>query len=332
MRSGDDRGSIAGYRRTHAPGLVLLVNPSGKTTMNISTIRPVVLAIDDNVDTHRLLAARLGSDEFNLKSAMSFPEADTMMRTFRPGAILLDLDMPGVDGFEALRILKGRPDCRSIPVIVMTGMSSGQVKARVMELGAADFIGKPFNPAELKGSLRNALRLTQLLQETSARAADGRKARGAAHFIKFSMADYEFATALDIRLRAKGLTAWFAPEDVGFAGKAMFAAMPTPGPQDRTIAVLSDTSLGSGWLTPLVRREMTREQGGGQPLLFAVRLASGEAVNRWMKLAIPPAMGVPGTAGGLRVADFSGWHEPQAFEHATATLLQQLSAGSGVLV
>lgn len=294
--------------------------------MTLPNTRPVVLAIDDNIDTHRLLAVRLRSDEFTLKSAMSYDEGEKMMTAITPAAILLDLDMPGVDGFAALRILKGRPATQRIPVIVMTAMSSGQVKARVMELGAADFVSKPFNPAELSSKLNSALNLTFLIEETSRRrAAESRTLRSDVCFISFSMADIEFAKALDIRLRYKGATTWFSPEDLGGGASAFAQVRKTPGPTDRTILILSEASMSAGWTPPLVRRELGREQRAGRPLLYPVRITGEDRVTRWQGMSgldyFPASSRSPFPA-----ADFTHWNQPEAFERCADLLLNRIAS------
>jgi putative two-component system response regulator len=68
----------------------------------------------------------------------------------RPAIILLDVDMPGMSGFEAIKILKERPEIRDIPVIFLTAMSESADELEGLQLGAVDYITKPFSPALLR--------------------------------------------------------------------------------------------------------------------------------------------------------------------------------------
>src|SRR5205814_188986 len=77
--------------------------------------------------------------------------------------VLLDVDMPDMDGFEVCRRLKGQPATMNIPVVFLTGAGSTDEKIRGLELGAVDYVTKPFEPAELRARVRAALRTKYLL-------------------------------------------------------------------------------------------------------------------------------------------------------------------------
>ncbi|GJM19772.1 MAG: diguanylate cyclase response regulator [Phycisphaeraceae bacterium] len=131
---------------------------------------PVVLVIDDCVDVHRLLSVRLGSEAIELVSAHSGEEGLTRAGEVLPSLILLDLDMPGIDGFEVLRRVKDDAAISEIPVIVLSGMQSPHDKVTAFDLGAVDFVGKPFDMAELRARVRSALRLHSLMRMLAQRA------------------------------------------------------------------------------------------------------------------------------------------------------------------
>ena len=76
-----------------------------------------------------------------------------------PDLILLDIMMPGMDGYEVCRRLKADPETESLPVIFLTALTDAQEEARGLELGAVDYITKPFNPALVKARVRNHLEL-----------------------------------------------------------------------------------------------------------------------------------------------------------------------------
>lgn len=132
--------------------------------------RPSVLVIDDSQDVHRLLRARLRSEELDIISASAGSEGLSAARERCPAIILLDLDMPGMDGFEVLRSLKEDTATSQIPVIVLSGLQSSQDKVTAFDLGAVDYITKPFDLTELRVRVRSALRLQQLVQMLAQRA------------------------------------------------------------------------------------------------------------------------------------------------------------------
>lgn len=82
--------------------------------------------------------------------------------TINPDVILLDVQMPNPNGFEVCRRLKDNPSLSNIPVIFLTGVSSTEEKVRGLNLGAIDYVTKPFDDAELRAQVRAALRNKEL--------------------------------------------------------------------------------------------------------------------------------------------------------------------------
>ncbi len=132
--------------------------------------KPVVLLVDDSIDVHRLLQARLRHEQIELVGTTKSAEAVDMARQHKPSTILLDLDMPGMDGFEVLRALKDDSAANSIPIIVLSGKAGSEDKVTAFDLGATDYVTKPFDLAELRARLRAALRLDHLLRLLAERA------------------------------------------------------------------------------------------------------------------------------------------------------------------
>lgn len=132
--------------------------------------RPIVLVIDDSPDVHRLLRARLRHEELRLEAAESGAAALEHIKRSLPAIILLDLDMPDMDGFAVLRRLKETPATKDTPVIVLSGLQSAHDKVAAFDLGAVDYITKPFDLTELRVRVRSALRLQQLVQMLDRRA------------------------------------------------------------------------------------------------------------------------------------------------------------------
>jgi diguanylate cyclase (GGDEF)-like protein len=131
---------------------------------------PVVLLVDDSQFVHRLLDARLRSEAISLLEARDGKAGLEKAIKEVPALILLDLDMPVMDGFETLRELKENPITRDIPVIVLSGMNSSQDKVAAFDLGAIDFVTKPFELTELRARVRSSLKMSALLQMLSQKA------------------------------------------------------------------------------------------------------------------------------------------------------------------
>jgi len=132
--------------------------------------KPLVLLVDDSIDVHRLLQARLRHEQITLVGTTKAGEAVELARTQKPATILLDLDMPDMDGFEVLRALKDDPHTHNVPVIVLSGLQSSEDKVTAFDLGATDYVTKPFDLAELRARLRAALRMDHLLRLLADRA------------------------------------------------------------------------------------------------------------------------------------------------------------------
>jgi diguanylate cyclase (GGDEF)-like protein len=148
--------------------------------------KPLVLLVDDSVDVHRLLQARLRNEQIRLVTCTKGADAIAYATSRHFSAILLDIQMPDMDGFEVLRILKENPATGTVPVIIISGLSSSEDKVVAFDLGAADFVTKPFDLAELRARLRAALRIDRLLRLLAERAhVDGLTGMGnRAHFNK----------------------------------------------------------------------------------------------------------------------------------------------------
>jgi diguanylate cyclase (GGDEF)-like protein len=129
-----------------------------------------VLAIDDYESVHALLKARLKGENVELTSAMDGESGIALAKSLDPDLILLDIDMPGLDGFEVCHRLKTDPATLKIPVIFLSGHASSEQKIRGLELGAMDYITKPFDPAELRARVRVALRTKYLIDLLAKRA------------------------------------------------------------------------------------------------------------------------------------------------------------------
>ena len=127
---------------------------------------PIVLAIDDAELVHRLIKKHLEGENLELHSATSCEEGFNKVIGLNPDLILLDIIMDGTDGFEFLKKLKQDPRTQNISVILISGLSESVDREKGFDMGAFDFIAKPFDQLELKASVRNALRMKMLEQKT----------------------------------------------------------------------------------------------------------------------------------------------------------------------
>ena len=124
--------------------------------------KPTILVVDDTRDNLELLAS-IFKDEYRVKVANSGAKALQIAQSDTPpDLVLLDIMMPGMDGFEVAQSLRSHPASEHIPVIFVTAMTDQNARMRGMELGAVDFVTKPIDPYALKVRVRNFLRYVEL--------------------------------------------------------------------------------------------------------------------------------------------------------------------------
>jgi len=133
-------------------------------------VSQTVLAIDDSQDVHRLLEVRLRPEGLILHHALDAAEGLAKAIELRPDLILLDVDLPLVTGFEVCQKLKDNPATANIPIIFLTGAAETYTKVQGFDLGAVDYVLKPFEPAELRARVRAALRTKRFHDLLSARS------------------------------------------------------------------------------------------------------------------------------------------------------------------
>lgn len=125
--------------------------------------RQRLLIIEDSRTALAFLKRHLKDEPVDICIASDGESGLKLAAEALPDVILLDVEMPGLNGFEVCRRLKAAPETRIIPVIFLTGASSTQRKIEGLNLGAADYVTKPFDPAELRARVRSALRNKYLL-------------------------------------------------------------------------------------------------------------------------------------------------------------------------
>ena len=130
-----------------------------------------VLIIDDSLPLHKLVKDYLAPDRLAVHSAYDGESGLVAAARLRPGLIILDVDMPRLDGFEVCRRLKSNPATASIPVIFLTADSMLDNRVKGLDVGASDYISKPFKPDELRARVRASLRARNQME--SANLVDG---------------------------------------------------------------------------------------------------------------------------------------------------------------
>ena len=124
----------------------------------VQEMQSTVLIVDDVETNIDIMVETLG-DEYDLSVAIDGAAALELALEAPPDLILLDIMMPGMDGYETCRQLKANEKTKDIPVIFLTAMTEKQDEARGLELGAVDYITKPFSPELVKARVRNQLEL-----------------------------------------------------------------------------------------------------------------------------------------------------------------------------
>ena len=130
-----------------------------------------ILIVEDAQTNIDILLELLG-EIYDVAVALTGEDALNIKDTFKPNLILLDIEMPGMDGFEVCKRLKDNKKSCHIPVIFLTAKSSQETVVAGLNLGAADFVTKPFLPAELQARVRTQLALGQALEKEKSLLAE----------------------------------------------------------------------------------------------------------------------------------------------------------------
>jgi len=132
----------------------------------IGTARnPVILCVDDEEANLKLLEAILFINDYDVVSALSGQEALQKIGRQAVDLVLLDISMPGMDGFGVCRQIKGDQKLSDIPVIMLTGLASHEDRVRGIEIGVEDYFTKPFNKTELLARIKILLKMKKLSDE-----------------------------------------------------------------------------------------------------------------------------------------------------------------------
>ena len=116
-----------------------------------------ILVVEDQEDNRRILRDLLGNAGFELIEAESGEDALSAVMTRRPDLILIDIQLPQMDGYEATRRIKSNPDMKTVPVIAVTSYALAGDDAKAQAAGCNAYVSKPFSPRALLAKVREYL-------------------------------------------------------------------------------------------------------------------------------------------------------------------------------
>jgi len=124
-----------------------------------------VLVVDDILPNVKLLEAKLSSEYYDVLTATNGPDALEKVASQSPDIVLLDVMMPGMDGFEVCKRIKSNPATAHIPVVIVTALTDSSDRIKGLEAGADDFLSKPLNDTALMSRVRSLVRLKMTVDE-----------------------------------------------------------------------------------------------------------------------------------------------------------------------
>ncbi len=121
-----------------------------------------ILVVEDEPDIRKLVQYNLVQERFKVLEAENGEEALKLVQRDRPNLVILDLMLPGLSGLELCRILRDRADTARVPILMLTAKAGEADKVVGLEMGADDYLSKPFSPRELVARVRAILRRTDI--------------------------------------------------------------------------------------------------------------------------------------------------------------------------
>jgi len=118
---------------------------------------PRILVVEDQEDNRRIIRDLLASAGYQMIEALDGESGVRLAETERPDLILMDIQLPGLDGYEATRRIKANPELCSIPIIVVTSYALSGDDVKAMQAGCDAYVAKPFSPRQLLAKIREFL-------------------------------------------------------------------------------------------------------------------------------------------------------------------------------
>lgn len=132
---------------------------SSPAAATLHDVRPLILSVDDEQDVTRLVEFHLTRAGCEVVTASSGHEALAAVADRRPDLILLDLMLPDIDGFGICEMLRRDPCTAAIPIVILTAWATNDAKNLGLDLGALDYLTKPFSPRDLVDRVQRLLNL-----------------------------------------------------------------------------------------------------------------------------------------------------------------------------
>ncbi|HSS62660.1 MAG TPA: HD domain-containing phosphohydrolase [Candidatus Limnocylindrales bacterium] len=246
---------------------------------------PVVLVVDDSAANRDLIEACLAEVDCRVSAAEDGAAALKSIQASPPDLVLLDVQMPGIDGYEVCRRIKANPGSRLVPVVMITSLDRTSDRVRALEVGADDYMTKPVDRVELVARVRSALRLKSVYDSLDsaehvifalAAAVEAKDPYTEAHTQR--VAESARRLGASFRVTADDLDALYRGgliHDIGKIG-VPDAILLKPGPLDpnelaamRRHPVIGETIVAplrsASALLPIIRHHHERYDGAGYP-------------------------------------------------------------------
>ncbi|MES2743628.1 MAG: EAL domain-containing protein [Pseudomonadota bacterium] len=228
---------------------------------------PTILIVDDEAVNRRLLAVLLRPEGYRTEGAASGEEAIALIKVSAPDLILLDIMMPGIDGYQVASILKANPATLNIPIIMVTAHAERAARLAALDAGAEEFLTKPVDRAELWLRVRNLLRLKSfgdlqhhsfiLERQVRARTADLQRFRKAMDATADAIMLISRSTMRFVEFNAASCSM------LGYTRAEMFALGPAAlsGADPVQLSMVYDAIIAGDSLPELSETELRRKDG-----------------------------------------------------------------------
>jgi len=167
IKTGDLKASMTpgGHYRVHKQDLEVFMRTRGMHPFGAyQPLRKKVLIVDDDAKVQKIIARLITQGGYHFEIASDGFEAGVKVMEFKPGLVILDLIMPGMDGFEVCRRIKNNPSTAHIKILAVTGYDTPENRTRIMAAGADRYLAKPFDLKALLDHVDSLLEGTEAVK------------------------------------------------------------------------------------------------------------------------------------------------------------------------